>query len=86
MCGDTAATGAPVEDDGRDGKGESGLDTAECTSSVLLDPGKVGWGCTRRRELFHKWNARRTRSGGGAYFTETWEPSVVTSRRDCVDV
>jgi len=33
--------GAPIEDDGRDGSGESGLDAAEWSS--LANPGNGGW-------------------------------------------
>ncbi len=33
--------GAPIEDDGRDGNGESGLVAAEWSS--LADPGNAGW-------------------------------------------
>ncbi len=33
--------GAPVEDDGRDGGGESGLNEAKWSS--LTDPGNTGW-------------------------------------------
>lgn len=35
------AAGAPIEDDGRDGTGESGLDAADWSS--LADPGNGGW-------------------------------------------
>jgi hypothetical protein len=33
--------GAPIEDDGRDDAGESGLDAVEWSS--LADPGNAGW-------------------------------------------
>jgi hypothetical protein len=35
--------GAPIEDDGRDDSGESGLDAVECSSfTSLADPGNAG--------------------------------------------
>lgn len=39
------AAGAPIEDDGRDDRGESGLEAADWSS--LADPGNAGWSWAR---------------------------------------